>query len=56
LQIINFLKIPVFWHMMSYGHDDISQTTKSYISTAVITLNVGCIFHYSYNATHELHI
>jgi hypothetical protein len=53
LQITNFLKIPVFWHLMPYGHDVISQMTKTYISIAVITLNVGCIFHYSYNATHE---
>jgi len=53
LQIINFLKIPVLWHVMPYGHDVISQTTKSYISTAVITLNIVCMFHCSYNATQE---
>jgi len=53
LQIINFLKIPIFWHMMPYGHDVISQTTESYISNAMITLNIVCILHCSYNATHE---
>ena len=52
LQIIS-LKIPVLWHMMPYGHDVISHMTKSFMSTAVITLNIVCNFHCSYNATHE---
>lgn len=51
LQIIYSLKIPVLWHKMPYGHV-ISHMTKSFISSAVITLNKVCIFHCSYNATH----